>query len=109
VAVSTIGPWRATGGRSFWLSPESGRISLRCSVIHSEAADTVAEDLDMGSVEVWIRPRHRSESGWRRGQDSGHNTESNVGVDAVSAPTNVLSGSEHGVDEIPEVPSVSAR
>jgi hypothetical protein len=35
VAVSTIGPWRATGGRSFWLSPESGRINLWCSVIHS--------------------------------------------------------------------------
>jgi hypothetical protein len=107
VAVSTIGPWRATGVRSFWLSPESGRINLWCSVIHSEAADTVAEDVDMGSVEVWIRPRHRSESGWRRGQDWGHNTESNVGVDAVSAPTNVLSGSEHRVDEIPEVPSVT--
>jgi hypothetical protein len=109
VAVSaTIGPWRAPGGRSFWLSPESGRINLWCSVIHSEAADTVAEDVDMGSIEVWIRPRHRRESGWRRGQDWGHNTESNVGVDAVSAPTNVLSGSEPRVDEIPEVPSVSA-
>jgi hypothetical protein len=98
----------ARAGGSFWLSPESGRINLWCSVIDSEAADTVAEDVDMGSIEVWIRPRHRSEFGWRRGQDWGHNAESNVGVDAVSARSNVLSGSEHRADEIPEVPSVSA-
>jgi hypothetical protein len=38
----------------------------------------------------------------------GHNAESNVGVDAVSARSDVLSGSEHRADEIPEVPSVSA-
>jgi hypothetical protein len=41
------------------------------------------------------------------GTSWGHNAESNVGVDAVSARSNVLFGSEHRADEIPEVPSVT--